>query len=155
MKIFLAGVIQGDRADGSLHEQDYRTVLSDIVKATHPNAEFIDPHRENPDRLGWNRQRQADMFFEYAAKAAACDAMIAWLPTASMGTAVEMYTAHTARVPIVAVTPLIGTWAIFAMATCCLPDIAAFAEFVKAGRFAALLPGDPAALRGPMGAADA
>lgn len=155
MKVFLAGVIQGDRTDGSLHDQDYRSLLSGIVKATHPDAEVIDPHREHPGRLGWDRKRQAGMFFEYAAKAAACDVVIAWLPAASMGTAVEMHAAHTARVPVVAITPLTGTWAVFAMATCCLPDIAAFAEFVMAGRLASLLTGDDAARCEPIGMADA
>jgi hypothetical protein len=154
MRVFLAGVIQGGRTDGALHDQNYRSVLRDIVTATHPNASFIDPHRENPDRLDWDRQRQSDMFIEYTAKAAASDVVIAWLPTVSMGTAVEMYAAHVAGVPVVAITPLVDTWAIFALAACCLPDLAAFGAFVETEAFETLVR-DKAARREPMEAADA
>lgn len=130
MKVFLAGIIQGGLAGDNLHDQDYRTAISDIIESVYPSAVIVEPHRENPDRLDWPRERQSAMFLDYVAEAAACDVLIAWLPGPSMGTAVEMYAAFQAGVPIVAITPLTQNWTIFTLAWRCLPDLKAFADFV-------------------------
>ncbi|MFF1816195.1 hypothetical protein ACFVWG_02805 [Kribbella sp. NPDC058245] len=138
MRVFLAGVIQGGRTDDGIHSQDYRRQLTALITAAVPGATIIDPHTENLGRLDWQREQQSEMFLRYARAAAHCDVLIAWLPEPSMGTAIEMYEAYQAGVPVIAITALTGTWAIFSLATVCVPDLAGFADLVASGEFTRL-----------------
>ena len=45
-------------------------------------------------------------------EAARCDLVIAYLPQASMGTALEMWEAWRAGVPVMAITPLAANWVV-------------------------------------------
>ncbi|MBS2552416.1 hypothetical protein KGQ19_36730 [Catenulispora sp. NL8] len=137
MRIFLAGVIQGGIADGTIHDQGYRTAVTAVLAPL--GAQIVDPHAENPDRLSWTRRDQTSMFLRYVAHAGRCDALIAWLPQVSMGTAVEMYEAHRAGVPVLAVSPLHDNWTIFSLATRVFPDLGALASFVGSGEFERLV----------------
>ena len=47
--------------------------------------------------------------------AAASDLLIAYVPTASMGTALEMYVAHERGVPVVTISPLAENWVVRAL----------------------------------------
>jgi hypothetical protein len=139
MRIFLAGIIQGGLPGTSIHPQTYRDDLRQILDTVVPDAQLIEPHGENPDRLGWSQERQRAMFFDYVAKAGTADLLVAWLPEPSMGTAIEMYEAHRAGVPVLAVTPLQHTWAVFSTATQCFPDLSSLAAFVRGTEFRALI----------------
>ena len=130
MRVFLAGIIQGGRTDTSIHPQNYRSQIRHLVNGAIPAATFVDPHAAHPDRLGWSRADQRALFLRYVEEAGRCDLLIAWLPAPSMGTAVEMYEARRNDVPVVAVGPLDGTWAVFSLASTCVPDLTAFAGFV-------------------------
>jgi hypothetical protein len=51
------------------------------------------------------------------------DLVIAYLPTASMGTALEIFTAERAGVPVVAVSPMVHNWVLRAFARRIYPDL--------------------------------
>ena len=135
MRVFIAGVIQGGLADESIHDQGYRVAIAEMIGSLYADAEIVDPHAENLDRLSWSREQKSEMFLRYAAEAARCDVLVAWLPQPSMGTAVEMYQAHLADVPVLAVSPLHDNWTIFSLATRVFPDLAALASFLSGAEF--------------------
>jgi len=70
--------------------QDYRQLICDAVKIHHPDAEIIDPFSIFPDSVKYNERRARQVFFTMAAEAGSSDIVLAYLPKASMGTALEM-----------------------------------------------------------------
>lgn len=146
MRVFVAGVMQGSRADDNdIHPQDYRGRIMELVAEHVPGAEFVEPHAENPDRLAWDRERKAELFLRNVAEAGRSDLLIAWLPEASMGTAVEMYEAYRAGVPILAVSALASNWTVFSLASHCLPSLDALRDFLAGPEFRQLTQPTPAA----------
>ncbi|MEV6950183.1 hypothetical protein AB0N07_51675 [Streptomyces sp. NPDC051172] len=139
MRVFLAGIIQGARTDDGIHHQGYRKEIRDVVSAAYPEAQFVDPHEENLGRLEWSRDIQREMFLRYVREAGRCDVLVAWLPEPSMGTSVEMYEAYRMGVPVITISPMTGTWAVFSLATRTLPDLEAFSTFVRSPEFAGLI----------------
>ena len=58
--------------------------------------------------------------------AAASDLLIAYVPTASMGTALEMYVAHARGVPVVTISPLAENWVVRALSRRVYEDLGEF-----------------------------
>jgi hypothetical protein len=58
--------------------------------------------------------------------AAARDLLIAYVPTASMGTALEMYVAHERGVPVVTISPLAENWVVRALSRRVYRDLGEF-----------------------------
>ncbi|MEU9396448.1 hypothetical protein AB0D86_41425 [Streptomyces sp. NPDC048324] len=139
MRVFLAGIIQGARTDDGIHHQGYRKEIRDAVSVAYPEAQFVDPHEENLGRLEWSRDLQREMFLRYVREAGRCDVLVAWLPEPSMGTSVEMYEAYRMGVPVLTISPMAGTWAVFSLATRTLPNLEAFSAFVRSAEFAELM----------------
>ena len=73
------------------------------------------------------------------ARAAACDLLVAYLPSASMGTALEMYAAARAGAVVLTITPLAANWVVRAYSDRIFADVRAFEHFLQAGKLAALL----------------
>jgi nucleoside 2-deoxyribosyltransferase len=140
-RVFVAGTIQG--ASNGL-------VIPTIVSSVFPDAECFDPslpvmHQlATPETaaavkavleagpvilqtgdLGPEAQQLRSTFVDMTEEAARCDLCIAYLPgsTPSMGTAMEMYAARRAGVPVVAVTRMTGNLAVVAVSTVIAPDL--------------------------------
>mgnify|MGYP005848078625 CR=1 FL=1 len=133
MRVFLSGVIQGSTDGRRVEDQGYRQQLTDILRAWQPAVEIIDPWAIWPDAVGYDTEKATATLFEELALAAQADALVAYLPVASMGTALEMWCAHRAGVPIYSITPMRHNWAINALSTRVFDSIAAFAAFVQEG----------------------
>ncbi|HUU42809.1 MAG TPA: hypothetical protein VMX57_03465, partial [Planctomycetota bacterium] len=71
------------------------------------------------------------------------DVLVAFLPEASMGTAVEMWEAHRRGRIVLAVTPLDANWAVKFLSTRVFGDLASFEEFVTTGELERLLASHP------------
>jgi hypothetical protein len=117
MRVFIAGIIQGSRPDMDVHDQGYRSFVSGVLREVDPDVEIIDPHTSHPERFGLTEDEQRAMFVGYADIASEADLLIAYLPEASMGTAVEMWAGYQAGVPVWTVTTLTGNWVIFSLST--------------------------------------
>jgi hypothetical protein len=131
MRVFLAGVIQGSQPQSAIHDQGYRQQIASVLQQVAADVEIIDPHRRHPERFGMDRDGQRSLFLRYVAEAAEADLLIAYLPTASMGTAVEMWAAHRAGVPIITVSPLRDNWVIFSLSTIVVSDIDALRDHLR------------------------
>ena len=134
MRFFIAGIMQGSLAEASIHDQSYRVVIGAAIKARFPEAEIIDPLELHPDGgLNYGPEEAKRTLLEMAAEAALADVLIAYLPEASMGTAVEMWEAYRAGKPVLTISPLAENWVIKFLSTRVFPSLAAFESFVAEG----------------------
>ncbi|MCP4284667.1 MAG: hypothetical protein GY792_09480 [Gammaproteobacteria bacterium] len=115
MKIYISGVMQGSKKGQGIQGQGYRQVISDAVKIRHPNAKIYDPFSIFPDSVEYDDQRSKQALFAMADEAASTDIVIAYLPEASMGTALEMVRAYDNGKTIISISTLEKNWFIRAV----------------------------------------
>ena len=134
MRFFIAGIMQGSLAEAAIHDQSYRVVIGAAIKARFVEAEVIDPMELHPDGgLNYGPEEARRTLLEMTDEAARADVLIAYLPEASMGTAVEMWEAHRAGKPILTISPLAENWVIRFLSTRVFPSLEAFESFVAEG----------------------
>ena len=131
--VFLSGVMQGSQTDSSLHAQDYRQQLRDIITAAHPEAEVVCPAQLNPDSVAYDNEAARRAFMGELDLAAKTDVLVAFAPVATMGTAVEMYRAHAASRLVFTISPMVTNWAIRFLSARVFEDLAEFEAFVRDG----------------------
>lgn len=135
---FLAGVIQGSHVEKLVHEQDYRELLKEILAAQAPGRIVYCPVENHRSSVEYSDAEAHEVFFGHLDIIRQSRVMIAYLPTASMGTAVEMEICRQENIPVVAVTPLRHNWVVRLYSRAVLPDLAAFAAWLTPANLAAL-----------------
>ncbi len=138
LTIFLAGIIQGSMPVG-MHDQEYRHRLARLFSTHLPGAAVFDPVAVYPGSLEYDAERGRDAFFDLMDRAGQADVLVAFLPEASMGTAIEMWNAYHAGSVIVCVSPLAENWVVRFLADLILPDLAALEQALTDGRLRRLL----------------
>jgi hypothetical protein len=126
VKVFLAGVMQGNKSEHGIRAQDYRSTITDILAGVMDDIEVIDPDKTDPYRLSYNREEAGEMFLKYCKIAREVDLLIAYIPEASMGTAIEMWNAYQANVPIVTISPLRHNWTVRLLSAVVFTDLDEF-----------------------------
>jgi hypothetical protein len=140
LRFFIAGIMQGSRSDRGIHDQSYRVAVGAAIKSRFTEAEIIDPLELHPDGgLNYGPEEAKRTLLDMAEEAAQADVLIAYLPKASMGTAIEMWQAYQAGKPILAISPLAENWVIRFLSTRVFPSLAAFESFVAEGELEKLL----------------
>ena len=92
---FLAGIIQGSIAESRIHSQDYRTAIQEAIERAVPGASVYCPVTEFPNSLTYDEDKSRPGFFSASWNALRqTDVLVAFLPEASMGTAIEMWQAY-------------------------------------------------------------
>lgn len=113
MQIFIAGIMQGSHREAVLHEQDYRTRLKNLLKQYLPDARIYDPLSDNEQSLDYDDQKGREVFLRHNRMCRTVDLVVAYVPEASMGTAIEMWEAHEhGQGAVVTISPLHHNWAI-------------------------------------------
>jgi hypothetical protein len=130
--------MQGSRREPSLYNQDYRLRIKQILSGVN-NIEIYCPYEKHPRSLTYNRAKLKEVFLDHIKKAATADVIIAYLPEASMGTALEIWEASRSGRIILTISPLTENWIIKALATRNFRDLEEFEEFVRRGEFESLL----------------
>lgn len=142
MRFFIAGIMQGSLADVGIHDQSYRVAIGEAIRARFAEAEIIDPIELHPEGgLNYGPEEAKRTLLELAEEAARADVLIAYLPEASMGTAVEMWQAYRAGKPILTISPLAENWVVRFLSTRVFPSLGAFESFVAEGELEKLLEG--------------
>ena len=131
--VFLSGVMQGSNADDTLHAQDYRRQLREIITDMHPEAEVVCPAELNPGSVAYDAEAARRAFMGELDLAAQTDVLVAYAPVATMGTAVEMYRAYAAGRLVFTVSPMASNWAVRFLSTRVFEDMAEFETFVRDG----------------------
>jgi len=133
VEIFLAGIIQGSIAEERIHRQDYRDRLKRTLRQALPAAELFCPIENHPDSLGYSFDKGRDVFRFLIDKAVACDVLLAFIPEASMGTAIEMWEAYNSGRLVIAISPLKKNWAVKFLSHHIFSTLDEFEEFVVSG----------------------
>lgn len=136
MRIFLAGIMQGSHAEKFLHDQDYRARLARLLKAHFPHAEIYDPRENHSQSLGYNDATGRSVFFHHNRMCREIDVLLAFVPSASMGTAIEMWEAHQHGAAVIAVSPLKHNWAVKFLSHALYDDLAEFEAALESGEVA-------------------
>ena len=110
--IFIAGIIQGSKKGKVLHNQDYRKDLKRILNKYFPEARIIDPVAVHPESVYYTYETGKKVFHNSIRQALSSDLVIAYLPEASMGTAIEMWECHRKNVPVWTISPLRENWVV-------------------------------------------
>ena len=139
MKIFIAGIMQGSIKCQSIQRQDYRQLIRDAVKIHHPDAEIVDPFSLFPDSVEYDDRRAKQVLFAMAAEAGSSDIVIAYLPEASMGTALEIIRAYDNGKTIISISPMEKNWLIRAVSTKIFPSLDEFCTWVRQTHLAKLI----------------
>ena len=143
MKVFLAGIIQGSIAEPRIHDQLWREPIKLAIARHVKDADVYCHYTRHPASIAYELPDIRATLDEGIAAAAQCDLLVAYVPSASMGTAIEMYEAYRAGAVVLAITPLAANWIVRAYSHRRLPDVAAFEAFIASSEFDDLLRKSP------------
>ena len=134
MRIFLAGIMQGSHLALTLHNQDYRGRIVELLGRHLPEAEVYDPLTDHAGSLAYDEDRGREVFFFHNGLCRQVDAVVAFVPQASMGTAIEMWEARQAGKAVIAISPLSHNWAVKFLSHALYADVEAFEAALADGR---------------------
>ena len=135
LRFFIAGIIQGSLPD-TCHPQEYRRQIAGLLGESFPGAEVFDPVEEYPDSISYDDARASAAFFDLMDRAGKCDVLIAFVPEASMGTAIELWNAHHAGAFVVCVSGLTLNWVVRYCSDMVVPDMDALRAAIAGGALA-------------------
>ena len=130
MRFFVAGIMQGSRQDDDICDQDYRTAVRDIILRKYPEAEVVCPMELYPDSPYYDYEQGKRTFLDLASRASEPDVLIAYVPEASMGTAIEMWQAYRAGARILSISPMAENWVVKFLSDRVFGTIEEFASFI-------------------------
>lgn len=135
LRFFIAGIIQGSLPD-SVHPQTYRMEIAELLRKSFPEAEVFDPVLEYPDSIGYDDAKASAAFFDLMDRAGRCDVLVAFVPEASMGTAIELWNAHHSGAYVVCVSGLTLNWVVRYLTDMTVPDLPALERVIADGALA-------------------
>lgn len=130
MRIFVAGIMQGSRQDDEICDQDYRTAIREILLRSYPDAEVVCPMELYPDSPGYDYETGKQTFLDLTNRASEADILVAYLPEASMGTAIEMWQAHGVGARVLAISPMVDNWVVKFLSERVFGTMEEFEEFI-------------------------
>jgi len=151
MNVFLAGIIQGSKVEAEIHPQGWRDPIRELLLRHLPDAEVYCHYSEHPNSITYELPEIRATFDEGIRRARACDVLVAFLPSASMGTAIEMVEAARGGAVVLTVTPMSANWVVRAYSDRVFADVAGLEAFLAGEDLGALVAARPPAAAGPGG----
>jgi hypothetical protein len=139
MRIFICGIIQGSHSKLAIHEQTYRQRLKELVERYVPDADVYCPQSLHPESLSYGDDKAFDVFEGSVKTAGESELLIAYLPEASMGSAIEMWEAKKSGARIISISPMKHNWVVRYASDMIFESIEEFAEALKGHKLGALL----------------
>lgn len=136
MRLFLAGIMQGSHLGFVLHNQSYRERLKRLLVEHIPDADVYDPLADHRNSLDYDEAKGRQVFFHHNELCREVDAVIAFVPEASMGTAIEMWEAYQHGRAVIAISPLAHNWAVRFLSHAIYRDEEAFEQALRQGEVA-------------------
>lgn len=134
MRFFLAGIMQGSHLGAVIHHQGYRERLRASLAAHFPDAEVYDPLADHRESIEYDQATGRQVFYGHNRMCREVDVIVAFVPEASMGTAIEMWEAYEhGRGAVLAISPLAHNWAIRFCSHAVYEDLEAFEAALAAG----------------------
>ena len=110
--IFLAGIIQGSIKGKEVYPQDYREKLKNIFRRSFPDHEIYCPWENHSNAIEYSDEEAKRTFLHHIDLVKKAKLLVAYLPEASMGTAIEMWEAYKSGVEVWSITPMIHNWVV-------------------------------------------
>ncbi|MEX0938492.1 MAG: hypothetical protein WDZ59_11585 [Pirellulales bacterium] len=139
MRFFLAGIMQGSHLGAILHDQHYRDQIHELVSRHFPHAAIYDPLADHRQSLDYDEATGRRVFMHHNELCGQVDVVLAFVPQASMGTAIEMWEAHRHGRVVLTVSPLAHNWAVKFLSHAIYPDLESFEQSLAAGDVAAVI----------------
>jgi len=137
---FIAGIMQGSFHEMALHDQRYRTELARRLGESFPDSRVYDPLAHHANSVDYDDAKGRETFFTHNRMCGGeVDVLIAFIPEASMGTAIEMWEAWNNNAVVITISPLKVNWAVRFLSHAVYPDLSAFFAALDSGEIAALL----------------
>ncbi len=139
MNVFLAGIIQGSLVEAEIHKQDWREPIKASLSRHVPQAEVYCHYTAHPHSIGYDLDQIRLTFEDGVQRAMDSDLLIAYCPSASMGTAIEMYEAYRNGSTVLSVTPLVANWVIRAFSDRIFETVEQLDTFLASGELSELM----------------
>jgi hypothetical protein len=136
MRLFLAGIMQGSHRGEVLHDQGYRRRLRRLLAEHLPEAKVYDPLADHQDSVAYGDEKARRVFMAHNQMCGQVDVVLAFVPEASMGTAIEMWEARRHGRIVATVSPLKHNWAVRLLSHLLFDDIDQFEQALVSGAFA-------------------
>lgn len=139
MDVFLAGIIQGSIVEAAIHPQDWREPIRQAIRRHFLDANVYCHYTQHPNSISYDLDQIRETMEEGNRRAAQCDVLVAYVPSASMGTAVEMYLASKGGAVVLTISPLAANWVVRLYSDCIFGDVDEFEEFLASSQLEHLL----------------
>ena len=143
MRFFIAGIMQGSHVEAVLHGQDYRERLTTLLGRYYPDSEIYDPGAAHRESLDYDDEQGRDVFMMHNRMCAEVDVVVAFLPEASMGTAIEIWEAFIHGRCVVVISPLHRNWVVRYCSHLVLEDLGSLEQALEDGTFQQAVTGVP------------
>jgi len=127
----LAGIIQGSRRGRGLYPQDYRERIKRALRGRFPRAEVFCPHELHPKSIDYDAKKGKETFLRMIEEARRSDCLVAYLPEASLGTAIEIWESYKSGVPIWTISPMGENWVVKFFSTKIFPSLSDFEVYLQ------------------------
>jgi len=139
LRFFIAGIMQGSLAQSGLHPQEYRDEILEALRDCFPDAEIYDPLAAHRDSLRYDGKTGRQVFFGHNFQCRHVDVLVAYLPEASMGTAIEMWEAYRHGTVVVTISPMRKNWVVRFLSHIVFADLREFVEAARSGELARVI----------------
>lgn len=136
MRFFIAGIMQGSHTLNHIHDQEYRVRITKVLETHFPGAEIYDPLARHPTSLDYEPSKGQEVFFHHNRMCREIDVLLAFVPEASMGTAIEMWEAHQHGAAVLAISPMRHNWAVKFLSHALYSDEDEFIAALESGEVA-------------------
>ena len=136
MRFFLAGIMQGSHTEALVHNQDYREQIKRLLESRFPQSEVYDPRADHADSINYDDAAGRRVFFRHNEMCRQVDVLLAFLPEASMGTAIEMWEAYRHGAAVITVSPMVHNWAVRFLSHALYADVEQLEAALADGRVA-------------------
>jgi hypothetical protein len=115
-----------------------------------PEATLYDPFASHGTSLEYDHQTGREVFLSHNRMCRVVDLVVAFVPHASMGTAIEMWEAHEhGRGAVVTISPLVHNWVVRFCSDAVYPDLESFEAALVSGELSTVVSAALARRRAP------
>jgi hypothetical protein len=139
MRVFLAGIMQGSFQEMRIVDQGWRDAIKASLARHVPGAEVYCHFEAHPESVSYGHPEIVRTLKDGFRRAAECDVLVAYLPSASMGTAIEMYEAFRGGAVVLTITPLAVNWVVVVCSDKVFASMEEFDEFLASGGLGGLV----------------
>lgn len=129
MIVYISGIV---RSVAGGHAQDYREQIGAALRSRYREVSIVSPEEIRLESTGSGGDEER-LFFGQIQNALMADLVIAYLPGASMGAAIEIWEAYKNSRPVYIISPLEENWTVRFLSARVFPDLEAFLGFVEEG----------------------